>query len=390
MAVRVFVLLVTCSLVSLLLTQGTERVTADQPYIQLIPPLAVGGGARIAIYGSGFCGASGCSPVTVKVGNRVVASGVQVGADGRFQASFTVTERIGIYTVEASQTAADGSVLSDFTRLNVPAVDYPSPTPNPSPAPTPPPTPRDARYFPQTGFRVAKEPIWDYFNRRGGVSTFGYPISRPFRLQGFTVQFFQRRAVQLDGSGAPRLLNLLDGELLPYTRFNGSTFPAIDSALVVSAPAAGDADSALAFVRGHAPDVLQDKPVGFYQAFISTVPAQAAFPSGGDPGLLPGFDLEMWGLPTGGPSADPNNAAFIYLRFQRGIMVYDDGCRCTQGVLLVDYLKSILTGANLPPDLEQQSKGSPLYRQYDPSRPHWLRDPTSLPDTDLTNAFVPE
>ena len=30
-------------------------------------------------------------------------------------------------------------------------------------------------------------------------------------------------------------------------------------------------------------------------------------------------------------------------------MHYDAGCKCTQGLLLADYLKSILTLRNLPP-----------------------------------------
>jgi hypothetical protein len=115
-----------------------------------------------------------------------------------------------------------------------------------------------------------------------------------------------------------------------------------------------------------------------------------AFPNGGDASLLPGFDLEMWGIPTSQPVADPRNANFIYQRFQRGIMMYDASCGCTQGVLLADYLKSVITGANLPGDLEVEARGSPLYRQYDTSRPSWVRNPTLLPDTDLTNAFTPE
>ena len=35
-------------------------------------------------------------------------------------------------------------------------------------------------------------------------------------------------------------------------------------------------------------------------------------------------------------------------------MHYDKGCNCTQGLLLADYLKSILTGQNLPADLDAQ------------------------------------
>ncbi|MCL5946437.1 MAG: hypothetical protein M1298_00225, partial [Chloroflexi bacterium] len=44
--------------------------------------------------------------------------------------------------------------------------------------------PLDSRYFPQTGFRIGNDTIWDYFNRRGGVTAFGYPTSRAFTFEG--------------------------------------------------------------------------------------------------------------------------------------------------------------------------------------------------------------
>jgi hypothetical protein len=85
---------------------------------------------------------------------------------------------------------------------------------------------------------------------------------------------------------------------------------------------------------------------------------------------------------------DANNHDFIYLRWQRGIMMYDASCTCTQGILLADYLKDILTGQNLPADLAQEAANSPLLDQYDPGAPLWLRHPGVLPGTDLTNAFA--
>ncbi len=252
------------------------------------------------------------------------------------------------------------------------------------------PTSHDSRYFPQTGFRIDNDTIWDYFNRRGGVNTFGYPVSRTFLFQGFPVQFFQRRIVQLGPDGHARLLNVLDPGLLPYTSFNFATVPAFDPALVATAPDPTNASAVLAWVQAHAPDSFQGLPVHFSQTFLNTVPAAVAFPNGGDPRLLPGFDLEIWGIPTSPPMVDPHNHNFVYLRFQRGIMMFDARCTCTQGVLLADYLKGILTGQNLPADLDQEAKDSPFYKQYDPGAPHWVHDPSLLPNTDLTNAFSPE
>jgi len=250
--------------------------------------------------------------------------------------------------------------------------------------------PHDNRYFPQTGFRIDNDTIWDYFNRRGGISTFGYPISRTFLFQGFQVQFFQRRIVEIGPTGNARLLNVLDPGLMPYTSFNFATFPAFDSALVATAPNPTDATAVLAWVKDHAPDSFNGMPVNFYQTFVNTVPFSVAFPNGGNPSLLTGIDLETWGIPTSQPMVDPHNHNFVYLRFQRGIMHYDATCNCTQGILLADYLKSILTGQNLPADLAQEAQNSPFYKQYDPTAPHWVHNASLLPNTDLTAAFTPE
>jgi len=46
----------------------------------------------------------------------------------------------------------------------------------------------DPRFFSQTGFRVDTDAFWDFFQKRGGVRTFGYPVSRQFKLDGFPVQ----------------------------------------------------------------------------------------------------------------------------------------------------------------------------------------------------------
>ncbi len=246
---------------------------------------------------------------------------------------------------------------------------------------------RDERYFPQTGFRIDNDRIWDYFNRRGGVAQFGYPTSREFGFRGFQVQFFQRRIVESGPNGA-RLINLLDPGLLPYTKFNGATFPAVDPAITTAAPNPTDATATLAFAKSRAPDTFQNSPVAFFQTFINTVSLATAFPNGGDANLLPGLDLEMWGLPTSAPAADPANAKFIYLRYQRGIMHYDANCNCTQGILLADYLKAVMTGLNLPADLDAQAKDSAFYRQYDPTQPQWVRNPALLPNTNMINAFV--
>jgi hypothetical protein len=246
----------------------------------------------------------------------------------------------------------------------------------------------DSRFFSQTGFRVDNDSFWDFFQHRGGVRTFGYPVSRQFKLDGFPVQIFQREVMQLWPDGGVHTLNLLDSGLLPYTKINGSTFPAPDPTVINATPTPSDpayADKIVQFVQEQSPNTFDSETVNFGQTFNTTVTAQDA-PDTSD-SLLPLFDLDIWGAPTSLPARDPNNFNFIYQRFQRGIMHYDKTCGCTQGLLLADYLKSVITAQNLPPDLAAVVQTSRYYKQYSPGKPGSVARPSELPESDLTSAF---
>lgn len=251
--------------------------------------------------------------------------------------------------------------------------------------------PVDPRYFPETGFRVGTDRFWDYFSRRGGLRSFGYPISRVFTLLGFRVQMFQRGVLQALPDGSVTTMNLLDSGMMPYTRINSSSFPAAEPAMALAAPlpwVPGYAERAIAFVEANVPDEWEGLPVGFRRAYLSTVRYEDAFPEGGgDRSLVPLLNLELWGLPTSRPARDPSNHDFVYQRFQRGILHYDAATGTTQGLLLADYLKGIVTGVGLPPDLDEQARGSVFYRQYDRSVPGHTARPEELPGTDLVGAF---
>ena len=95
------------------------------------------------------------------------------------------------------------------------------------------------RFFPDTGYTVADDAFWDYFQKRGGVDTFGQPVSRKFLFLGTEVQFFQRLVMQKRADGSVTTLNLLDQGLMPVTRINGSSFPAPDPELIKAAQHAG-------------------------------------------------------------------------------------------------------------------------------------------------------
>jgi hypothetical protein len=296
------------------------------------------------------------------------------------------------YTAEAIGKAG-GTASANFT------VTAAGPTPTPVPgAPTATPAaapalPHDDRFFSQTNFRIDNDAFWTFFNGRGGVRTFGFPSSRTFKLDGFQVQIFQRNIMQLQANGGVQTLNLLDPGLMPFTNINGSTFPAPDPSVVGATPPVSDPNystSIIAFTQQQAPDTFEGQAVNFYQTFSTAVTCADAFPTGNcQQNLLPGLSLEIWGAPTSKPTYDPTNRNFIYQRFQRGIMHFDAGCACTQGLLLADYFKAIITGQNLPSDLNQEAQSSKYYKQYDPTKPLWIARPNDLPASDLTYAFVP-
>jgi N-acetylmuramoyl-L-alanine amidase len=251
----------------------------------------------------------------------------------------------------------------------------------------------NGRYFPQTGFAIADPAFQDFFDHRGGVNAFGYPVSREFTFLGFPVQIFQRAVMQRFPNGSVQLLNLLDDSLFPYTEVNGATFPAEDVSLTHTAPAVGTPGYNLAVLHWISlvtPDRWNGMPVAFHQSFLAAVPAADAFPGRRvDPGLLTAFDLQVMGLPTSRPAFDPNNTRFVYQRFQRGILHYDQRTGTTEGILLADYFKDILMDENLPPDLAAEAKTSPYFGQYNPLMPQWVNRPAQLPNTDLTRAFEP-
>src|SRR5579859_7738375 len=293
---------------------------------------------------------------------------------------------------------ADGVVVADAIRFldssggptqAAAAAAPPAPAPQPQASSVP----NDERLFAQTGYRVGDDAFWNYFQARGGLRTFGYPVSNEFVLFGMKVQIFQRQILQLRPDGGVQTMNVLDDGLLPYTHMNGSTFPAPDQNVISQSPKPSDANylpKAMDFVRAVAPDTFDGEPVNFSKTFFSSVTAKDAYPNGvpdGGDALVPYFNLEIWGLPTSKPAHDPNNPGFIYQRFQRGIMHYDKSCGCTQGLLLADYVKSLLTGTNLPADLAAEAKASKLLGQFKPGAPQGLARPADLPGTDLSNAF---
>jgi hypothetical protein len=207
----------------------------------------------------------------------------------------------------------------------------------------------DDRYFSQTGYRIDNDEVWAFFQQYGGITTFGYPTSRMMTFIGCPVQMFQRQIIQVcQGQGAA-LINMLDPDIFPYTRVNGSVFPAPDPTLKNNTPQVGSptySEDIMNFINQNVPDQASGQPVGFLQHFNST---------GG---------LVIWGAPISQPAGTG-----------------------TESVLLADYLKGILMNQNVPSDLADQSRESRYFNQYCPGQTAWLCRPNDLPATDLTYAF---
>jgi N-acetylmuramoyl-L-alanine amidase len=369
---------------------GTSSVTWPYPS---------GSGGRYEVFARWAGGPNRATNATYQVNSNAGQNSVVVNQKnngGTWQSLGTFDFQPGKSQGVVLNDKADGVVVADAIRFvgpqGAPAANAQPQTQAAAAAPQQP-TPNDARFFQQTGYRIGEDAFWNYFKVRGGVRSFGYPVSNVFMLFGMKVQIFQRQILQLRPDGGVQTMNVLDDGLLPYTRMNGSTFPAPDPAVVTRSPKPDAPDylpQTLDFVRTMAPDSFEGEPVNFGKTFFSSVSAADAFPNGivdGGDGLLPYFNLEIWGLPTSNPARDPTNPDFIYQRFQRGIMHYNKGCGCTQGLLLADYVKSLLTGRNLPSDLAGQAKSSKLIGQYKPGQPQSLARPGDLPGSDLSNSF---
>lgn len=246
----------------------------------------------------------------------------------------------------------------------------------------------------RAAFQIAQPRLMTYVLQHGGARVFGPAISRDFQLLGTRVQLFERGAVQLAADGTVRGLDLVD--TLPLLRADGATFPSPDPTIQADLPSLDSpeyTDQALAAVDAGlldqtAPDQWNDLAVNFGATFRATAQCRDLGLSGGcDDRLLLRSALDVWGLPTSAPTADPINPDLIYLRFQRGIMVNSQTSGLTQAVPVGDLFRRVLVGTGLPGDLRTDVTGSRFYAQYQPSAPLGLARSSELPATSLAGAF---
>ena len=160
--------------------------------------------------------------------------------------------------------------------------------------------------------------------------------------------------MQQCGAQGVGTLNLLDDGLLPYTRSTAAPFPAVDTTLKTRTPRVTDPDYASAILRVRRAPTRRTPSTASRSTSCTTFHEHRHARGRGHQRSATSWAccaLEVWGAPTSKPAYDPTNRNFIYQRFQRGIMHYDKACGCTQGLLLADYLKALLTGERLPADL---------------------------------------
>src|SRR5438094_7453610 len=100
----------------------------------------------------------------------------------------------------------------------------------------------DPAFFAATGYRIGSPTTLTYFQQRGGVLTFGYPVSNEFPLLGRRVQIFQRQMLEILPDGTVQPANILDPDVLPIDRIDGLTLPAPDPDMLGSGPSPAHPD----------------------------------------------------------------------------------------------------------------------------------------------------
>jgi polysaccharide biosynthesis protein PslG len=245
----------------------------------------------------------------------------------------------------------------------------------------------DPRMFPETGFAVTDQDVWDFYNARGGPATFGYPISRMFQFRDLDTQFFERQVVVKVAGQGVGLINVMD--LLPYSPIDGYQIPTSDPGWVAGAPSLTAPDFpalASAYVADWVPDVWREQPVNFRTLLVSSIPGSLYQ---GNLQAQVVAAVQIWGFPVSQVTQDPQRPSIWAQRFQRGVAVYNAENRTSRFLPFGSYLYRVIAGSLQPEDLANQARNSGLWAQYNPLEPRWVNRPNLLPQTNLTMAFRP-
>jgi hypothetical protein len=196
----------------------------------------------------------------------------------------------------------------------------------------------ESRSFPDTGYTIADDAIWAFFNDHGGTATFGQPISRELTLLDSQVQLFENAALQVGPDGSVSVLPLTGVGFLPFSAFDGLSVPGIDPAVSFVAPKPDQANYAA-------------RLAAYLTATVS-------------PRLTSVYASDVWGMPTSTLKADPHNPNFVYQRFENGILMADLSTGSAGPLAMGSYFKAVLTGQNVPADLAAEAATSPFYKRF--------------------------
>jgi len=83
---------------------------------------------------------------------------------------------------------------------------------------------RGTRYFPETGHNL-QGAFFNYFQEKGGLEIFGYPITEGFQEDGFFVQYFERARLVLIGSRGKRASGSEEIKMAPLGELLGHRSP---------------------------------------------------------------------------------------------------------------------------------------------------------------------
>jgi hypothetical protein len=250
---------------------------------------------------------------------------------------------------------------------------------------------RASPVFQESGFAVADGPIGNYFVARGGVRTFGPPVSNEFMLLGSRIQIFRNHVLKVEPNGSVSTVNLFALGAIPFRDVGGRIVPEVDQELIASAPIPGTPDYAArvqAFIQANAPDQWENMPVGFHQEFLATVQYEDALPNGGEKVLLSGFSHEVWGVPVSRPIRDAQNRDVVLLRWERGVMAWNSQRGAVTALPLGETFKQVLTGEELGSERTGAAAGSRFLMQFKPDVPNGVARPSDLPNSELAAAFT--
>jgi len=91
---------------------------AAVPYLQIAPP-SPREGAKLTVYGRGFCSRAACSRIVLKIDGRWVVPRFRPRANGRFVKTIVIRQQKGPHVLAAVQTRPNQRRLRASLRLIV-------------------------------------------------------------------------------------------------------------------------------------------------------------------------------------------------------------------------------------------------------------------------------